>query len=514
MLVEVLAHIARRDGDQPAMVSAGGWVLTRRDLDRLSDEAAVGLARRGVRAGQVVALALPSTPDYLVAYAALAKLGAITAGVNPRLAAPERTRLVNDAAQADHVLATADLATDMSIDAPVIDIAPADAPDALLGSLRVAGEAPPPLPHDPDRVEAIVFTSGTTGLPKGAVFTDRELRANAVLDRGNGWGEGGDITGNTQFCHIGFMAKVGAQLAAGTAIHVVEPWRARDVLAAVSRHRMPAIGGVAPQLALMLREPGFDSFDLSHVRLIVCGGAPASGALIREARDRFGADWTQRYSCTESGGVGCFTWVDAPEDEMLFTVGRPRPGVDVEIRDGDGRRVRDGETGEVCLRSAAVMRGYWRNPEATARALRDGWLHTGDEGFIDERGCLHLLGRQGEAYSRGGYVVHPKEIENVLGWHPKVSQVTVVPRPDEVMGSIGVAVVVPRDTGDAPTLDELRGFAAAHLAKFKLPEALRVVDSLPATAMLKVDRRALAAREQVHAASAPVRNGYEPDQKL
>lgn len=509
MFVEVLAHIARHGGDRPAMVAAEGWILSRRVLDRLSDEAAVGLARRGVRAGDVVALALASTPDYLVAYAAVAKLGAITAGVNPRLAAPERTRLVNDAARADHVLATADLAAGMTIDAPVIEITPADHADALLADVRVAGEAPPALPHDPDRLEAIVFTSGTTGLPKGASFGDRELRANAVIDKGNGWGEGGDITGNTQFCHVGFMAKVAAQLAAGTAIHVVEPWRARDVLAAVSRHRMPAIGGVAPQLALMLRDPHFDSFDLAHVQLIVCGGAPASGALIREARERFGAEWTQRYSCTESGGIGCFTWVDAPEDEMLYTVGRPRPGVDIRVCDPDGRPVADGEIGEVCLRSPAVMRGYWRNAEATARALRDGWLHTGDEGFLDERGCLHLLGRQGEAYSRGGYIVHPKEVENVLGWHTKVAQVVVVPRPDDVMGAIGVAVVVPRDAGDPPTLAELRTFAAAHLAKFKLPERLRVIDALPATAMLKVDRRVLAAHE-THVASTSAASDQNP----
>jgi acyl-CoA synthetase (AMP-forming)/AMP-acid ligase II len=495
VLAPAIAHAADRFGDREDMVASDGWVLTCRELDSVTDEAAAGLARRGVRAGQVVALVLPSTPDYLVAYGAVAKLGAIAAGVNPRLAPPERTALVNQVAVADHALVTAPLADGMSIDCPAFEVTVADHVDGLLRGLREPGAAPSPLPGDLDRDVAIVFTSGTTGLPKGAVFTNRQLIANRRIDRGNGWGEGGPITGNTQFCHVGFMAKVPAQLSAGTSIHVVEPWRARSVLTAVSRHRMPAVGGVAPQYALMLRDPDFDSYDLSSVRLLVCGGAPASGALIREARARFRADWTQRYAMTETGAVGCFTWIDAPEEEMLYTVGRPRPGITLEIRDGDDRRVADGEIGQVCLQTDAVMRGYWRNPAATADTLRGGWLHTGDEGYVDERGCLHLLGRQGEAYSRGGYVIHPAEVEHVLGWHDKVSQAAIVPRPDEVMGSIGVAVVVARDPADPPRLDELREFGAAHLARFKLPEALRVVDALPTTAMLKVDKRALARAE-------------------
>lgn len=477
------------------MYSSTGWHFTFGELDRVTDEVAVGLARRGVRAGDVVGLALPSTPDYLVAYGALAKLGAISAGVNPKLAPPERSALVNECAQADHVITTDALGDPMRIDANVIEITIADHPDALLANVRVRDEAPARLPADPDRVVAIIFTSGTTGLPKGAVFTEQSLYDNATVDRGNGWGEGGPITGNTQFCHVGFMAKVPAQFMAGTTYHVIEPWRTDAVLDALSRYQMPAVGGVAPQIALLLRDPDFDRYDLTHTRLIVSGGAAASGALIREARERFQADWTQRYSLTETGGVGCFTWIDAPEDEMLFTVGRPRPGIELHVVDDDAQPLPDGEAGEICIRSPANMRGYWRNPEATRKTIRDGWVRTNDQGLIDDRGCLRLLGRRGDTYSRGGYVIYPKEAEHVLSWHPKVAQVAIVGRPDAVMGSIGVAVVIPRDASDPPQLDELRAFGAQHLAKFKLPEALRVVDALPMTAMLKIDKRALAQQE-------------------
>ena len=216
---------------------------------------------------------------------------------------------------------------------------------------------------------------------------------------------------------------------------------------------------------------------------------------MREARERFNAPYSIRYSSTECGGVGTLTALDAPDEEALYTVGRPRPGIDLEIRDEAGAAVPVGEPGEVCLRSGAVMSGYWRDPEATAVALRDGWLHTGDLGRIDEQGCLRLVGRSKEMFIRGGYNVFPMEVESVLSAHPSVSEVAIVPRPDPVMGEIGVAVVVPRDAAAPPSLEDLRAFATGQLATWKLPEDLRVVEALPLTAMQKLDRRALAADE-------------------
>ena len=259
-------------------------------------------------------------------------------------------------------------------------------------------EAPARLPSDGDRPVAVVFTSGTTGVPKGATFTDQILADIAVVDTGNGWGEGGPITSNTQMAHIGVMGKIPAQFAVGTTLHVIDKWSATAVLDAVSRYRMPAVGGVAPQIALMLRHPDFDRYDFSSVKLVVTGGAPSPPDVIEEARLRFGADWTQRYACTEGGGIGTFTWIDAPMEEMLYTVGRPRPGIEVEVRDPDSDlAVASGTVGEVCFQSPTVMAGYWRNPAATAEVLRGGWLHTGDQGWIDDTGCLRLVGRRGRA---------------------------------------------------------------------------------------------------------------------
>jgi acyl-CoA synthetase (AMP-forming)/AMP-acid ligase II len=214
---------------------------------------------------------------------------------------------------------------------------------------------------------------------------------------------------------------------------------------------------------------------------------------------RFDAAYSIRYSSTESGGCGTGTAFGADDEEALFTVGRPRGGIEVGICDDEGETLPDGEVGEVWLRSPTSMRGYWRDDEATERAVARDWLRTGDLGLIDERGCLRLAGRLKEMFIRGGYNVYPAEVESVLADHPRVGEVVIVPRPDAVMGEIGVAIVVPVADDRRPTLDELRTFLEPRLARYKLPEAIRFVDAIPLTPMQKVDRRSLAAEESLNA---------------
>jgi acyl-CoA synthetase (AMP-forming)/AMP-acid ligase II len=362
-------------------------------------------------------------------------------------------------------------------------------PDQV-AALGVPGGRPDPIEADPDRPVAIVFTSGTTGTPKGAWFTDRQLHAVAVYDVGAA--VGGDRLipqyGSTQFAHIGFTTKLPWYLRMGTTTHVLARWRAADALACTAEHRIPTIGGVAPQMALLLKQD-VESYDLSCVETIIMGGAASPPSLVREARERFGAAYSIRYSSTESGGCGTGTAFDADDEEALFTVGKPRGGVEIQIRDEE-----DG-VGELWLRSPSALTEYWRDPEGTAETLVDGWVRTGDLGTIDARGNLRLAGRSREMFIRGGYNVYPAEVEAALSDHPLVAEVVVVPRPDPVMGELGVAVVVPADDSRPPTLEELRAHLESKLARFKLPEAIRVVDEVPLTPMLKVDRRALAARE-------------------
>src|SRR5262245_8225273 len=260
MLPPTIVEAARRFADRTAYVTPTGWALSYADVDRISDEVAVGLAARGVVQGDVVALVLAPGPEYLLAYCAAAKVGAITAGVNDRLSERERFAVLDVASPR------------VVLDAQ--EFPAAESPDKVLAALRVPGKGPTPLPDDPDRPVAIVFTSGTTGLPKGALYCNRQLAFITRTDVGDGWDGGGRAASGTSFAHLGFMTKLPGALRRGGTTFIMERWRAREALDLLARERMTNVAGVPTQLALMLRDPEFDSFDLSSVQYIVAGGGP------------------------------------------------------------------------------------------------------------------------------------------------------------------------------------------------------------------------------------------------
>jgi acyl-CoA synthetase (AMP-forming)/AMP-acid ligase II len=483
-LAATVREAARRFGDRSALVDPDGSRLSYAELDERSDEVAVGLLGAGIGPGDVVLLRLPSDSTYVVAYTAAAKVGAITAGVNPRLAEPEQQAVAAVAGGA-MALSAADEVEDLRRPGTVAALA-----------------------EDDDRPVALVFTSGTTGQPKGALFRSRQLAAVTRIDVSDAWGDPAapptPMLASTQFAHVGFMTKLPWYLRLGTTTHILGRWRADDTLACVAEHRIPTLGAVAPQVALLLRED-LEAYDLTSLQALIVGAAASPPALVREARARLAPGYSIRYSSTESGGCGTGTAFDADDEEALFTVGKPRGGIEVGVCDDVGGPLPDGEVGEVWLRSPTVLSEYWRDPAATDSALVRGWLRTGDLGSIDGRGNLRLAGRLKEMFIRGGYNVYPAEVESVLADHPLVAEVAVVPRPDDVMGEVGVAVVVPARADHPPTLEELRSFLEPRLARFKLPESVRLVAELPLTPMQKIDRRALAAIEAQGQASNPWR---------
>lgn len=505
-LVAVLGEIAReaaaRFGERPAVVTASDS-LSYAELDAVAERVARGLTARGVRPGDVVATVLSNSGEWVALAVAVDRIGAVFAPVSPKLAPPERAELV---ALVDPSVVVAGpgtvdglpLRTDVAVVVPGDRCAPlwTEDPCDPNNTDDPATQLPDPDPS-PGRVTTICFTSGTTGRAKAATFTVAHQRAVRDLDLGadasERWGGGSAMIASTQFAHVGMAMKLPWYLQTGSTLHVLDPWRADDALALVAEHRMPTIGVVAPQLALMLRSPLLDKLDLGCVETIVAGGAASPPGLVTDARERLRAAYSIRYSSTESGGVGLGTSFDAPDDEALHTIGRPRGGVEARVVDGTDHEVPDGETGELQVRSPAVMAGYLNDPEATAAALTpDGWLRTGDLATRRTDGCFVLAGRSTDMYIRGGYNVFPEEVEAALSDHPQVDAVAVAPRPDDVMGEVGVAVVVPRDPLHPPALEDLRGHGGHRLARHKLPEAMVLVDELPLTTVAKVDRRALA----------------------
>ena len=394
MLTDIARRAAVEFADTDAFVTEHGWAITYAELDRAADEAAAGLADRGIGPGSVVVLATPSNVDYVVVYLAAARLGAVTAGLNPRFTGTE-LRSCLSVLGADLVVASPELAEQMGpIDEPIAVVQAGSGPDTVAARFRVAGAGPTPaLTDDSERPVCICFTSGSTGQPRGAWYANRQLQAIADLDTGGAWGGGGHGLSSVAMAHVGFMTKLPWMLATGRTTHLLERWRAQPVMDLITRYRMPAVTGVAPQIALLLALPDLEAHDFDHVKAIVVGGAASPPPLVDEARRVFGAPYSIRYSSTESGGIGIGTALDADDDEALHSIGRPRPGVEAEIRDEHGNPIADGEIGELWLTSAAVMSGYWNDPEGTAETIVDGWLRTGDLATRGPGGIFRLRGR-------------------------------------------------------------------------------------------------------------------------
>ena len=496
-LAHAVRQAARDHGTATALVAGRGPLsLSCQQLAASSEAMAARLAVRGVCQGQVAALLLPACLDYAVAYCALAKIGAVTVGIGAHYSPAERQAML-ERARPDVVIGTEELLTGRLPDTHIIPVRQAQDRREFAAGLPMLGRErfrPVPSARSHDDPETIVFTSGTSGLPKGALFGAKQIAAISEMDNRT-QSAPMPLLVATGLNHVGFMTKLAGHLLAGNRLHILPRWRAREALDLICDEGVPVIGGVAAQVALLLRVPELGGYRTSGIKALIVGGGPSPADLVRRARDSFGAAYSIRYSSTESGGLGTLTAFDAPDEELFNTVGRPRAGTEVSVRDEDGKEVRAGETGEVWIRSASVMSGYWRDPVATRAALTpDGWLRTGDVGLLDDVGCLRLVGRRDDMFIRGGYNVHPQEVEAVLQEHAAVGEIAVVPRPDAVMGQVGVAFVVPRDPAAPPTVEELRLFAGSRLAKHKLPEEVRVVPSLPLTAGQKVDRSALRKR--------------------
>jgi hypothetical protein len=448
MLRMLAGEAARRHGPQKAFVG-GGRQITFADLDRLSDSVAAGLAHRGVLPGDVVAIALPPIPEYAVCALAVAKLSAVVAGYDPSLPTEALARL-HEVIQPCLTIA----APELWLSGELVTVesggrggragpagrgtgggqrgggqhgggqhgggqhgggqhggGPDDEPGAgavqALGRLARAEPPPPPLPPDPYR-PIMIITAGLADDPRGAIFGGRQLDAIRQAEAGARWGGGEPrLLGEG---HLEFLTRLPSVLQSGTTVHALvspeggpagESGRADragqagdDVVAARLRATaelgLPTLTGTPALLATVLDHPLPAELDFSALREIVLIGPPPDPALVQALRDRFAVPVRTEYRPVEAG-LGVATSTDGPPEDAETTVGRPAPGVTVAIRDAAGRTVGGAGTGEVLLRSAAVMSGYWNDSAATARTItKDGFVRTGDVGWVDDAGRLHL----------------------------------------------------------------------------------------------------------------------------
>jgi acyl-CoA synthetase (AMP-forming)/AMP-acid ligase II len=484
---DLLRAAAAAHPDREAYVH-GEKRVTYKWLDRAADGFAATLLDHGVQPGDVVCLLLPSSIKFATCYLGALRAGAISSALNLRLGPAEKASIL------ERTEPTVTVVGD-GVEVPEGIDAGRTIHVSELGH-AFAADTPPSLPSlAPTDPACVVWTSGTTGQPKGAVY-DHEAMAAISRNIGELTRPGDRRLLALPFAHVGYMTRMWDELANGTTIVLVgEPWSAEETLRLMRDEGITMATGVPTQWSLVLGHPDLERTDFSGLRVAALGGASIPPELVRQIRKTLGCPVVARYTSTEAG-VCTSTLVGDDDEVVATTVGRPAPEVELRIVEpGGGGEQPAGEVGEVCCKSPAMMRGYWRDPERTAEVIdADGWLHTGDLGVVGADGNLRIVGRLKEMYIRGGYNVYPAEVEAALAEHPSVARVAVVGVPDPVLGEVGVAFVVPVPDGAPPTLDGLRAWCRDRLADYKAPDRLELVEDLPLTSMHKVDKRALAAR--------------------
>jgi len=472
------------DGDS-RLTFAGWW--------HRAAAAASGLAAAGARPGGIVCLMLPSSADFAVCYLAAMRLGAIVTAINPRLGATEIRAILD---QAGPGLVVTDEPDRIAPEQALAVCTPADLCDRPAAG-EFAGEAP--AGEFADEAPAgepavIVWTTGTTGTPKGAWFDHESLR---VIASGIGplSAAGDRKLMPVPFAHTAYMTRIYDQLIHRYAL-ILTPraWTARSTLDLIVAERVTVGQGVPAQWEKLLMLDELAAADLSCLRLVSTGASRVPPSLVRAMRERLGCPVVVRYASTEvplcSG-----TALDDPAEVVAATVGRPLGDVEAEVRNEDGRTTRPSATGRIFLRSRGSMRGYWRAPDLTAETMSaDGWIATSDLGSLDAAGYLTVIGRTDDAYIRGGYNVHPAEVEHALLAHPEIARAAVVGSPAPVIGEVGVAFVVPFSGCPAPDAEEIRAWCRDLIADYKVPDVVLGVADLPVNATYKVDRAELRRR--------------------
>ncbi|MEU1019086.1 long-chain-fatty-acid--CoA ligase [Streptomyces sp. NPDC005900] len=515
-LQEVIARQAGLRPDQPAVVCAGR-TLTYRELDRESALTARVLRASGVGPGSRVGYLGKEAVEYWELAFACARTGAVLVPVNWRLTAQEVDHILRDSTtemllvDAEHLPVAAEVREGLPSLRTVLCL-DAGAPEAQSLAARkrsvATGSGPEaggePADGDENSPVVQIYTSGTSGLPKGVVLPHRSFFnvAAAMDDHGLDWldWKPGDrsLIGLPGF-HIGGLSYGMQAFNAGATVVSLPAFISSDAVRVVAEEGVTTAIVAPAMLELMLAEPAAGRGALATLRKVVYGGSPIGEELLSRAIEVLDCDFLQIYGSSETGNFAvCLPPADhVPGSPRLRAAGRPYPGIEVRIEDPEGKELPVGEIGEICVRTPARMLGYWRLPEATERTVVDGWVHMGDAGCLDEDGFLYVRDRVNDMIIVAGENVYPAEIEDALARHPAVAGAAVVGLPHERWGeSVHARVVLER--GQEAGARDLLLFLRGRLADFKMPTSYDFAEALPRNPSGKVLRRAV--RDELAAA--------------
>jgi long-chain acyl-CoA synthetase len=477
-LASIVTESARRSPDAPA-IRLGEIELSYAELDDCGARLATLLAAKGVKPGDRVGVMLPNVPEFPIAYYGVLRAGGVVVPMNVLLKRREIAFYLEDSG-AELLLAWhgfADEARDGAADAgaEMIEVEPT----AFASTLAEHEPTPGLIDTAEDDTAVILYTSGTTGKPKGAELTHLNLFRNAdVSSRTTCEVSRGDIVlGALPLFHsFGQTVGMNASLKVGACLTLVPRFDPAEALDTMQRDGVTHFYGVPTMFGALLHHPGRESFDTSSLRNCITGGASMPVEVLHGFEQAFDAKVLEGYGLSETSPVACS---NHPEMERKAgSIGTPIEGVEMRLVDEDDNPVAQGEVGEVVIRGHNIMKGYWQRPDATEEAMRGGWFHSGDMARTDEDGYFYIVDRKKDLIIRGGYNVYPREVEEVLYEHPKIREAAVVGIPHPELGEeVGAAVVV--HEGERLLPEEVGGFVKERLAAYKYPRLVWFVDELP-----------------------------------
>jgi long-chain acyl-CoA synthetase len=473
-------------------------VITYAQLEDATARFASLLHDRGVRTGDRVGVMLPNVPEFAIAYYGALRTGAVVVPMNVLLKEREVSFYLTDSGAkmlfAWHESDAAAQTGASEAGAACVTVAPGSFKQLLAGMDPIPGT----VERSPEDTAVILYTSGTTGKPKGAELTHSNLATNAgVSMRLFGLGADDVVLGALPLFHaFGQTCGLNAAVSAGAALALVARFHPGKVLETIEQRGVTVFQGVPTMYAALLHHPERDRFDVRALRVCVSGGAALAVEILHEFERGFGCVILEGYGLSETSPVACFN--HPGKVRMPGSIGTPVEGVEMRLVDDQRQEAPAGEVGEVAIRGHNVMKGYWNRPEATAEAIdSDGWFYSGDIARIDEDGRFFIVDRKKELIIRGGYNVYPREIEEVLYEHPAVREAAVVGIPDEGLGEeVGAAVAL--KTGDHADPSELREFVKERVAAYKYPRRVWLVDELPKGPTGKILKRGIEAPRQVN----------------
>jgi len=495
-----LTRLAResldRYGEYVALAFEGRR-YTNLEQDRAAGRLANALRRLGVCPGDRVMVMLPNCPEVTQSYAAILKCGGVIVPVIFLLGDREVAHILADS-EARIVITSADMLWKVEAQIGVLPSlrhvllvdGGGDGKTRSLGAEAAQEEESfATVERRSDDLAVILYTSGTTGVPKGVALSHDNLESNAraaaalhELERED-W-----AVSVLPLSHSYGLTVMNAGHILGSRAALLRWFNPEEVLRTIQQFRAVSMSAVPTMLLYLLNFPDAERFDTGSMRVWGSGAAPLPAEIVEPFERKFGGRILEGYGLTEASPVVSAHRLSGPR--KIGSVGQAIPGVEVSIQDDGDRPLPVGEVGEVCVRGRNVMAGYYRNPEETARTVRAGWLHTGDMGRLDEDGFLFIVERKKDLIIRGGFNIYPREVEETLYGHPKIAEAAVVGMKDPLMGEDVLAFVVLR-SGEQATEAEIAAFCESRLARFKCPKQVRFLDALPKSPIGKILRKEL-----------------------